>query len=69
MKLTPERKAIIDAKSYEQLLSGWRFAPVGDPWFQDETGEYWGERMKELRDAPGGQDAHVRASKTIGWEK
>ena len=50
MKLTPD-KAYIDSLSYEQLLSKWRFAPIGDPWFQGETGDYWGKRMKELRDS------------------
>ena len=30
MKLTEENKRVIDSKSYEQLLSGWRFAAVGD---------------------------------------
>jgi hypothetical protein len=39
---------------------------VGDPWFQDVTGEYWSKRMKELREQ--GAD-HVSASKNIGWEK
>lgn len=68
MKLTPERKAQIDNYSYEYLLSTWRFAPCGDPWFQGETGEYWGERMKELRCQPGGQERHVAASKRIGWD-
>lgn len=66
MKLTPENKAHIDAMTYESLLSRWRFAPVGDPWFQDETGKYWGERMAELRSKDGA--AAVRASKSIGWE-
>lgn len=64
MDLTPENKLYIDAMSYTQLLSGWRFAAVGDRWFQGETGDYWGKRMRELRDA--GAD-HVGASKAIGW--
>ena len=64
MTLTPERKAHIDGLSYGALLSRWRFAPIGDPWFQDETGKYWGERMAELR-AQGAD--HVGASKAIGW--
>jgi hypothetical protein len=67
MDLTPENKAIIDARSYQGLLSHWRFAPVGDPWFQGETGKYWGERMKQLREANEG--AAVSASKSIGWER
>lgn len=66
MDLTPENKASIDARSYEGLLSKWRNAPVGDPWFQGETGKYWGERMALLRyQDPGGA---VAASKRIGWD-
>lgn len=67
MDLTPENKEHIDNMSYESLLSQWRNAPVGSPWFQGETGTYWGERMKELRSKPGGNSEHVRASKSIGW--
>lgn len=64
MELTPENKRHIDSLDYEGLLRHWRFAPVGDPWFCGETGEYWAKRMKELRE----QDAdHVGASKKIGW--
>ena len=49
MKLTPKNKQHIDSLSYEVLLRKWRFAQAGDPWFQGETGMYWGERMTELR--------------------
>jgi hypothetical protein len=66
MDLTPKNKAHIDSLSYEQLLSHWRFAPVGDPWFQGETGDYWKKRMSELR-AQGAD--HVGASKRLGWER
>lgn len=69
MKLTDELKAKIDAKTYEQLLDRWRNAPIGDPIFQGETGEYWGKRMKELRSQPGGDSKHVAASKSIGWDR
>lgn len=66
MDLTEEHKAKIDGMSYEALLRHWRFAPPGDPWFQGETGEYWGNRMAQLRrDDP---DGHVAASKAIGWD-
>jgi len=68
MKLTPQNKAYIDGLNYEGLLSHWRFAPVGDPWFQDETGDYWQKRMGELRSKPGGDSVHVSASKSIGWK-
>lgn len=66
MDLTLKNKEKIDGLSYEQLLSRWRFAPVGDPWFQGETGKYWGERMSMLRCQPGGNKKHVLASKMIG---
>lgn len=69
MELTEENKKVIDGKSYTDLLSGWRFAPAGDPWFQGETGDYWSARMNELRSKPGGNASHVNASKTIGWER
>jgi len=65
MKLTEERKRHIDSLSYRGLLSRWRFASVGDPWFQGETGEYWGKRLSEERDAD--PDRHVRTSKELGW--
>ncbi len=65
MKLTPENKATIDQKTHLELLRGIRFAPVGDDWFQGETGDYWMERYGKLRAAdPGGA---VRDSKTLGW--
>ncbi len=66
MDLTPQNKKQIDTMSYEHLLGHWRFAPVGDPWFQGQTGDYWSKRMAELKAA--GAD-HVGASKNIGWER
>lgn len=67
MTLTPENKARIDEMSYATLLSHWRHGASGDPWFEGETGEYWGLRLSELRD----QDpaAAVAASKAVGWDK
>jgi len=67
VKLTEENKKIIDTKTYKQLLLGWRFIPVGNPWFQGETGKYWAERMSELRNQPEGNSRHVQASKDLGW--
>ena len=67
MKLTKENKDYIDALSYEQLLSHWRFAPIGDPWFQGKTGKYWKERLSTLRNED--KDRHVKTSKEIGWTK
>lgn len=70
MDLTPENKKYIDGQTYEALLRRWRFAPVGeDPWIMGETGAYWGERMRDLRAQPGGDERHVAASKAIGWRR
>jgi len=64
--LTPEAKAHIDGMPYVQLLLAVRCAPVGDPWFQGETGDYWLARMRQLR-AEGAD--HVSASKAIGGDE
>jgi len=63
-----EMKEWIDNASYGQLLSHWRFAPIGDPFFQGEIGEYYSKVMSKRRDEVG--DAkHVQTSKILGWEK
>ena len=64
--MTPEQKQWIDNASYEQLLGHWRFAPVGDSMFQGDTGQYYEERMKALRNEEGGHARHVAASKSLG---
>jgi hypothetical protein len=61
-------KKEIDAMSYEELLRRWRHAPIGSAIFQGEVGEYYAERMSYMR-ARVGHEAHVRASKSIGWER
>ena len=66
MELTEGNKKHIDSLSYEQLLSKWRFAPMGDPWFQGETGEYWSSTMNKARKEIGQVEA-VNVSKDIGW--
>ena len=55
MELTEENKKHIDSLSHYDLLEQWRFAPVGDSWFQGETGQYWSKRMSELKDKNPGQ--------------
>jgi hypothetical protein len=67
MDLTPENKARIDGMSYHALFEHWRNAPMGDKWFQGATGNYWAQRMKELRAKPGGDELHTACSKDIGW--
>lgn len=59
-------KAWIDSASYEQLLSRWRKAPVGDAIFIGDTGQYYSEAMNRKRSEVGHEVA-VRASKNIGW--
>ena len=61
-------KKQIDAMNYEQMLRLWRFAPVGDPLFQGENGDYYAERMK-LKKSQLSDSEQVRASKTVGWER
>ena len=53
-------KAQIDVMSREEMARRWRFAPVGDPMFQGEVGDYFAERFKEL----GGMSPGI--SKKIG---
>lgn len=64
--LTPEIKAEIDSMTYEGMLRRWRFAQIGDPMFQGEVGDYFGDLMWKRRDALG-PDVHTRTSKRIGW--
>jgi hypothetical protein len=65
--MTEEQKAWIDSASHEQLLSKWRFAPLGDPMFQGESGDYYAEALAKKRTED--PERHVRASKSIGWGK
>lgn len=65
MELTEENKAHIDGLSFEGLLSHWRNAPLGDKWFQGESGEYWQKRMNFMRDKC---EDPVAVSKKVGWE-
>lgn len=69
MKLTDEIKEQIDALGYSNLLERWRYAPLDDPMFNGESGEYWSKRMQFLKSQPGGLEEATRASKMIGWER
>ena len=44
-----EMKKEIDGMSYEVLLSQWRFAPPGSPWFQGEIGKYVEDITENIR--------------------
>ena len=63
--MDPKAKQWIDNASYETLLSKWRFAPIGDPMFQGESGQYYAKVMNEKR----ARTDHVAASKAVGWDK
>lgn len=63
-----QMKQWIDTASYEELLRKWRFAPAGDPFFTGDTGDYYAKKIAEKR-AEVGDEEHVRASKSIGWER
>lgn len=64
--MADELREWIDKATYHQLLERWRCAPVGDPIFQGEIGEYYAEVMKTRR-AQVGNAEHVRISKQIGF--
>jgi hypothetical protein len=61
-----EMKHWIDKATYEDLLAKWRFARPGEPFFQGEIGDYYAKVMARKREEVG-NEAHVRASKAIGW--
>ncbi len=64
MMLTPENKAHIDGLGVYALLKGVRCSPLGDEWFEGETGVYWMTRLREMRTQD--ERAYVLASKEIG---
>ena len=63
--MNAQQKKWIDNASYEQLLSHWRFAPIGDPMFQGDTGDYYKKVMGEKKQ----KCNPVQASKNVGWDK
>ena len=65
--INEKMKKWIDNATYEQLLSRWRFAPIGDLMFQGEVGDYYAEVMARKGEEVGNEEA-VRASENIGWK-
>ena len=63
--MNEQTKQWIDNASYQDLLAKWRFAPIGDPMFQGETGEYYSKVMFVKKK----ECDHVQASKNVGWDK
>lgn len=62
---TEEMKRWINKASYEMLLSKWRSAPIGSPWFMGEIGDYYSQVMKQKR-AEVGDAEHSKISKRLG---
>ena len=61
-----QMKAWVNQASYEELLSKWRFASIGDPFFSTpEVSEYFHQHLIEKRRET--TDDGVAASKRIGW--
>lgn len=59
-------KEQIDMMDYESMLSLWRFAPVGHPMFQGDTGDYYSKIMREKATKLSDWE-RVAASKSVGW--
>lgn len=60
-------KEWIDNASYVELLRKWRFSKSGDPFFQGEIGEYYKEKMEEVKKSLPHSEV-VAASKRVGWD-
>lgn len=63
-----DTKRYIDSMSYKEMLTLWRNAPAGHPYFQGEVGDYYTKIMAEKRKAISDED-HTRISKEIGWRR
>jgi len=61
-------KESIDNMSYDSMLYLWRNEPIGHPYFQGETGDYFTSIMKAKR-ANITDSEHTKTSKNIGWER
>ena len=59
--MTPEQKERIDNMTQGELCKKWRFAPMGDPLLQGDTGDYFSKILKEK----GGFTPEI--SKGLGW--
>ena len=68
MEMEDKDKKWIDNATYETLLRNRRFAPVGSPLFQGDTGDYYSKVMWEKRDKLS-NEKRVQASKNACWYK
>ena len=61
-------KQWIDAASYKELLTKWRFEPTGSEWFQPPLGDYFAETMKRKK-AEIPHEKQAAASKELGRDR
>ncbi len=64
--MSEEIREKIKGMTYIEMLRLWRNAPAGHPYFAGELGNFFSAEMNRKRTAVG-HDAHVAASKEIGW--
>jgi hypothetical protein len=67
VKMNQKIKDVIDAMSLRQLIERWRNAPIGDPMFVGEAGDYYRKVLDDKR-RQASHEEQVRISKDIGWE-
>lgn len=67
MNLTPEQKQRIDSLGVKELLAKVRFAPLDDEELSGESGEYWIDKLQQLKKDD--NYAFVKASKELGWSQ
>ena len=66
MTLTEKLKNEIDEMPYTDMLRKWRHSELGDPLFQDDSGEYFAQVMTIKKHALTPSE-RVQASKAVGW--
>lgn len=54
----------INSLTYEEMLRKFRFAPLGDPLFYGDSGEYFLKVMSEKKQIIN----HAAISKKVGWK-
>jgi len=63
-----EMKKWIDESSYGQLLSKWKYSPIGDDFFRGEVGEYYRIKMREKKELLD-NNLRVLISKSVDWNE
>jgi hypothetical protein len=63
-----QMKQWIDNATYKQLLEKWRYASIGDSFFQGVISKYYVRVMLARRKLVGDK-VHMQLSREIGWDK